>query len=143
MRYCPKLMDLCNSPKNVGSFPKEDPDVGTGLAIDPQCGDTVRLQVKVEVAGGLIQDARFKTFGCGPAIATSSLATEWVKQKTLTEALSIGQADFVRELELPPAKLHCAVLVEEAIRAAVADYRTKQEGRARTATSRAAASNQP
>jgi nitrogen fixation NifU-like protein len=111
-------------------LPKEDPDVGTGLVGAPECGDVMKLQVKVNPETGIIDDARFKTFGCGSAIASSSLATEWLKGKTVDQALSIRNTDIVNELSLPPVKIHCSVLAEDAIKAAIADYKKKRGGTA-------------
>ena len=127
MAYSDKVIDHYNNPRNVGSLPKEDPNVGTGLVGAPECGDVMKLQIKVNEESGLIEDARFKTFGCGSAIASSSLATEWVKGKTLTEALAIKNTDIVKELSLPPVKIHCSVLAEDAIKAAVTDWKKKHE----------------
>ncbi len=126
MAYSDKVIDHYNNPRNVGSLPKEDRNVGTGLVGAPECGDVMKLQIKVNEESGLIEDAKFKTFGCGSAIASSSLATEWVKGKTLTEALAIKNTDIVKELSLPPVKIHCSVLAEDAIKAAVTDWKRKQ-----------------
>jgi nitrogen fixation NifU-like protein len=126
MAYSDKVVDHYNSPRNVGSLPKDDTTVGTGLVGAPECGDVMKLQVKVNSETGVIDDAKFKTFGCGSAIASSSLATEWLKGKTLDEALEIKNVDIVNELSLPPVKIHCSVLAEDAIKAAIADYRRKQ-----------------
>ncbi len=126
MAYSDKVIDHYNNPRNVGSLPKEDRNVGTGLVGAPECGDVMKLQIKVNEESGLIEDAKFKTFGCGSAIASSSLATEWVKGKTLTEALAIKNTDIVKELSLPPVKIHCSVLAEDAIKAAVTDWKKKQ-----------------
>jgi nitrogen fixation protein NifU and related proteins len=125
MAYSDKVIDHYNNPRNVGSLPKEDPDVGTGLVGAPECGDVMKLQIKVNEDSGVIEDAKFKTFGCGSAIASSSLATEWVKGKTLAEALAIKNTDIVKELSLPPVKIHCSVLAEDAIKAAVTDWKKK------------------
>jgi nitrogen fixation NifU-like protein len=125
MAYSDKVLDHYNQPRNVGSLPKEDPNVGTGLVGAPACGDVMKLQIKVNDEG-VIEDARFKTFGCGSAIASSSLATEWVKGKTLEDALKIKNTDIVKELSLPPVKIHCSVLAEDAIRAAIDDYKKKR-----------------
>jgi len=125
MAYSDKVIDHYNNPRNVGSLPKEDPNVGTGLVGAPECGDVMKLQIKVNEESGLIEDAKFKTFGCGSAIASSSLATEWVKGKTLGEALAIKNTDIVKELSLPPVKIHCSVLAEDAIKAAVTDWKKK------------------
>ena len=129
MAYSDKVIDHYNNPRNVGALPKEDPNVGTGLVGAPECGDVMKLQIKVNEESGLIEDARFKTFGCGSAIASSSLATEWVKGKTLTEALAIKNTDIVKELSLPPVKIHCSVLAEDAIKAAVTDWKKKHDQR--------------
>jgi nitrogen fixation NifU-like protein len=126
MAYSDKVVDHYNSPRNVGSLPKDDTNVGTGLVGAPECGDVMKLQVQVNPDTGVIDDARFKTFGCGSAIASSSLATEWLKGKTLDEALQIKNVDIVNELSLPPVKIHCSVLAEDAIKAAIADYKRKQ-----------------
>ena len=125
MAYSDKVIDHYNNPRNVGALPKEDPNVGTGLVGAPECGDVMKLQIKVNEESGVIEDAKFKTFGCGSAIASSSLATEWVKGKTLAEALSIKNTDIVKELSLPPVKIHCSVLAEDAIRAAIGDWKKK------------------
>jgi nitrogen fixation NifU-like protein len=127
MAYSDKVIDHYNNPRNVGSLPKEDPNVGTGLVGAPECGDVMKLQIKVNEESGVIEDAKFKTFGCGSAIASSSLATEWVKGKTLTEALAIKNTDIVKELSLPPVKIHCSVLAEDAIKAAVTDWKKKHD----------------
>ena len=124
MPYSDKVLDHYNNPRNVGSFDKSDTTVGTGIVGAPECGDVMRLQLKIN-ADGVIEDAVFKTFGCGSAIASSSLATELVKGKTLEEALKLQNTDIVEELALPPVKIHCSVLAEDAIKAAIADYRQK------------------
>ncbi len=124
MAYSEKVVDHYTNPRNVGSLPKDDPKVGTGIVGAPECGDVMKLQIKVE--NGVIVDAKFKTFGCGSAIASSSLATEWMKGKTLEEAQKIKNTDIVNELHLPPVKIHCSVLAEDAIKAALADYGKKQ-----------------
>ena len=129
MAYSEKVLDHYEHPRNVGSLDKSDPTVGTGVVGAPECGDVMKLQIKVN-AEGIIEDAKFKTFGCGSAIASSSLATEWVKGKTIDEALSIRNTDIVTELSLPPVKIHCSVLAEDAIRAALVDYRKKQDATA-------------
>src|ERR1700722_17414925 len=116
MAYSTKVIDHYENPRNVGSMPKDDPNVGTGLGGAPECGDLMKLQVKVKPATGVINDAKFKTFGCGSAIASSSLATEWLKGKTVDEALAIKTTDIVSELSLPPVKIHCPVLAEDAIK---------------------------
>ena len=126
MAYSDKVLDHYNNPRNVGSMDKTDPHVGTGMVGAPECGDVMKLQIKVNEETGVIDDARFKTFGCGSAIASSSLATEWLKGKTVDEALSIKNTDIVNELSLPPVKIHCSVLAEDAIKAAIADYKKKQ-----------------
>jgi nitrogen fixation NifU-like protein len=127
MAYSSKVIDHYEHPRNVGSLPKDDPSVGTGLVGAPECGDVMKLQVKVNPQTRVIEDAKFKTFGCGSAIASSSLATEWLKGKTVDEALAIKNTDIVAELSLPPVKIHCSVLAEDAIRAAIDDYRKKQQ----------------
>jgi len=126
MAYSTKVLDHYNNPRNVGSFDREDPNVGTGVVGAPECGDVMKLQIKVNAGSGLIEEARFKTFGCGSAIASSSLATEWLKGKTLGEALNIKNTEIVEELALPPVKVHCSVLAEDAIKAAIRDYQKKQ-----------------
>jgi len=128
MAYSDKVIDHYNNPRNVGAMPKEDPNVGTGLVGAPECGDVMKLQIKVNEESGVIEDAKFKTFGCGSAIASSSLATEWVKGKTLAEALAIKNTDIVKELSLPPVKIHCSVLAEDAIKAAITDWKKKHDG---------------
>ncbi|MCH6557773.1 MAG: Fe-S cluster assembly scaffold IscU [Nitrospirae bacterium] len=125
MAYSEKVVDHFNNPRNVGSFKKEDEGVGTGIVGAPECGDVMKLQIKVQ--GERIVDAKFKTFGCGSAIASSSLATEWMKGKTVEEAGNIKNTDIVHELNLPPVKIHCSVLAEDAIKAALADYKKKAE----------------
>jgi nitrogen fixation NifU-like protein len=125
MAYSDKVIDHYNNPRNVGALAKEDPSVGTGLVGAPECGDVMKLQIRVNEESGVIEDAKFKTFGCGSAIASSSLATEWVKGKTLTEALAIKNTDIVKELSLPPVKIHCSVLAEDAIKAAITDWKKK------------------
>ena len=125
MAYSDKVIDHYNNPRNVGALPKEDPNVGTGLVGAPECGDVMKLQIKVNEESGVIEEAKFKTFGCGSAIASSSLATEWVKGKTLAEALEIKNTDIVKELSLPPVKIHCSVLAEDAIKAAITDWKKK------------------
>ena len=129
MAYSNKVIDHYENPRNVGSLPKEDPNVGTGLVGAPECGDVMKLQVKVNPETGVIDDAKFKTFGCGSAIASSSLATEWLKGKTVDEALAIKNTDIVEELALPPVKIHCSVLAEDAVKSAIADFRKKQAAR--------------
>jgi nitrogen fixation NifU-like protein len=120
MAYGPKVLDHYENPRNVGVFPKDDPTVGTGMVGAPACGDVMRLQIKVK--DGIIEDAKFKTYGCGSAIAASSLLTEWVKGKSLDEASEIKNIEIVEELELPPVKIHCSVLAEDCIKAAIKDY---------------------
>jgi nitrogen fixation NifU-like protein len=127
MAYSSKVVDHYENPRNVGSLPKNDPNVGTGLVGAPECGDVMKLQVKVNPETGVIDDAKFKTFGCGSAIASSSLATEWLKGKTVDQALAIKNTEIVEELALPPVKIHCSVLAEDAIKAAIADYKKKQD----------------
>jgi Fe-S cluster assembly scaffold IscU len=124
MSYSDKLLDHYDNPRNVGALDKNDPSVGTGLVGAPACGDVMKLQIKVG-PDGLIEDAKFKTFGCGSAIASSSLVTEWVKGKTIDEAETIKNTDIAKHLVLPPVKIHCSVLAEDAIKAAIADYRAK------------------
>ncbi|MFN7915753.1 MAG: Fe-S cluster assembly scaffold IscU [Vicinamibacterales bacterium] len=126
MAYSNKVIDHYENPRNVGSLPKDDANVGTGLVGAPECGDVMKLQVKVNPETGIIDDAKFKTFGCGSAIASSSLATEWLKGKTVDQALAIKNTDIVEELALPPVKIHCSVLAEDAIKAAINDYKKKQ-----------------
>lgn len=126
MAYSNKVIDHYENPRNVGSFNKEDNDVGTGMVGAPACGDVMKLQIKVNEQG-IIEDAKFKTYGCGSAIASSSLITEWVKGKSLDEALAIKNSDIAEELELPPVKVHCSILAEDAVKAAVADYKKKQD----------------
>src|SRR4030088_1759396 len=126
MAYSNKVIDHYENPRNVGSMPKEDPNVGTGLVGAPECGDVMKLQGKGNPATGVIDDAKFKTFGCGSAIASSSLATEWLKGKTVDQALAIKNTDIVAELSLPPVKIHCSVLAEDAIKAAIADWKKKK-----------------
>src|SRR6059058_761031 len=125
MAYSDKVIDHYENPRNVGSFDKGDDTVGTGMVGAPACGDVMKLQIKVNPATGLIEDARFKTYGCGSAIASSSLVTEWVKGKSLDEAMAIRNTQIAEELALPPVKIHCSILAEDAIKAAVADYRKK------------------
>lgn len=125
MAYSDKVIDHYSNPKNVGTLDKANKNVGTGLVGAPECGDVMRLQIEVDDATGIIKDAKFKTFGCGSAIASSSLATEWLKGKTVDQAISIDNMDIVEELNLPPVKIHCSVLAEDAIKAAINDYRVK------------------
>ena len=125
MAYSEKIIDHYQNPKNVGTLDKGNKNVGTGLVGAPECGDVMRLQIQVDDATGIITDAKFKTFGCGSAIASSSLATEWLKGKTVEQAVTIDNMDIVEELNLPPLKIHCSVLAEDAIKAAINDYRVK------------------
>ena len=134
MAYSDKVLDHYNNPRNVGSLDKKSSDVGTGMVGAPECGDVMKLQVKVNPETGIIEDAKFKTFGCGSAIASSSLATEWLKGKTVDQALEIKNTDIVNELALPPVKIHCSVLAEDAIKAAIGDYKSKQQGAAKLET---------
>lgn len=124
MAYSEKVIDHYENPRNVGSFDKEDPSVGSGMVGAPACGDVMKLQIKVS-AEGIIEDAKFKTYGCGSAIASSSLVTEWVKGKSIDEAAATKNSEIAEELELPPVKVHCSILAEDAIKAAVADYKKK------------------
>lgn len=125
MQYSDKLMDHYEHPRNVGTLDKDEKDVGTGMVGAPACGDVMRLQIKVNPEG-IIEDAKFKTYGCGSAIASSSLVTEWVKGKSLDEAMQLSNEQIAEELTLPPVKIHCSILAEDAIKAAIADYRQKQ-----------------
>ncbi|ANS84596.1 MULTISPECIES: Fe-S cluster assembly scaffold IscU [Vibrio] len=126
MAYSEKVIDHYENPRNVGSFDKEDPSVGSGMVGAPACGDVMKLQIKV-TPEGIIEDAKFKTYGCGSAIASSSLVTEWVKGKSIDEAAAIKNSEIAEELELPPVKVHCSILAEDAIKAAVADYKKKHQ----------------
>ena len=128
MAYSEKVLDHYENPRNVGSFDKNDTTVGTGMVGAPACGDVMKLQIKVNAQTGIIEDARFKTYGCGSAIASSSLVTEWVKDKTLDEATALSNSEIAEELALPPVKIHCSILAEDAIKAAVQDYRQKTMG---------------
>ena len=128
MAYSEKVIDHYNDPRNVGSLDKKDDNTGTGLVGAPECGDVMKLQIQVNPDTNEIVDAKFKTFGCGSAIASSSLATEWVKGKSIDEAMSIKNTEIVEELSLPPVKIHCSVLAEDAIKAAISDYRKRSEG---------------
>jgi nitrogen fixation NifU-like protein len=128
MAYSEKVLEHYENPRNVGSFAKDDPSVGTGLVGAPACGDVMKLQLKINDAG-VIEDAKFKTFGCGSAIASSSLATEWVKGMTIDQAMEIKNTQIVEELNLPPVKIHCSVLAEDAIKSAIADYKAKRAAR--------------
>ncbi len=129
MAYSDKVIDHYSNPRNVGSMPKEDPNVGTGMVGAPECGDVMKLQLRVNPETSVIEDAKFKTFGCGSAIASSSLATEWVKGRTIQQAFAIKNSEIVEELSLPPVKIHCSVLAEDAIKAAVSDWKKKAESR--------------
>ena len=126
MAYSDQVIDHYNNPRNVGTLDKASTEVGTGLVGAPECGDVMKLQIRVNDESGIIEEAKFKTFGCGSAIASSSLATEWLKGKTVDQALEIKNTDIVNELSLPPVKIHCSVLAEDAIKAAIGDYRAKQ-----------------
>ena len=126
MKYSDDVVDHYNNPRNVGSFNKDEKNVGTGMVGAPECGDVMKLQLKID--NGIIVDAKFKTFGCGSAIASSSLATEWVKGKTLDEAMTIKNTEIVETLHLPPVKIHCSVLAEDAIKAAIDDYKNRHNG---------------
>jgi nitrogen fixation NifU-like protein len=128
MAYSDKVIEHYENPRNVGTLDKADPNVGTGLVGAPACGDVMRLQLRI-TDEGIIEDAKFKTFGCGSAIASSSLVTEWVKGKTVDQAMTISNKDVARELALPPVKIHCSVLAEDAIKAAIADFKKKRESR--------------
>ena len=132
MAYSDKVIDHYNNPRNVGTLDKSSTEVGTGLVGAPECGDVMRLQIKVNPATQVIEEAKFKTFGCGSAIASSSLATEWIKGRTVEDAMAIKNTDIVKELSLPPVKIHCSVLAEDAIRAAIGDWK-KKNGVAETA----------
>ncbi len=140
--YSDKVIDHYKNPRNVGSLDKNDPNVGTGLVGAPECGDVMKLQMKVNPDSRVIEEAKFKTFGCGSAIASSSLATEWVKGKTVEEALAIKNTEIVRELSLPPVKIHCSVLAEDAIKAALADWKKKSGEASKPASETAAAPGQ-
>ncbi len=139
MAYSEKVVEHYENPRNVGSFDKGDDTVGTGMVGAPACGDVMKLQIKVNPITGLIEDAKFKTYGCGSAIASSSLVTEWVKGKSLDEALTIKNTHIAEELALPPVKIHCSILAEDAIKAAVDDYRAKTSASASTSAGTAAA----
>src|SRR6202046_3950574 len=134
MAYSDKILDHYNNPRNVGSLDKSSADVGTGMVGAPECGDVMKLQIRVNDASGIIEEAKLKTFGCGSAIASSSLATEWLKGKTVDEAETIKNSMIAEELHLPPVKIHCSVLAEDAIKSAIADFRAKQEARRALAT---------
>jgi nitrogen fixation NifU-like protein len=129
MAYSEKVIEHYEQPRNVGTLDKEDPNVGTGLVGAPACGDVMRLQIRVNPETNVVEEAKFKTFGCGSAIASSSLVTEWVKGKTIDEALTLKNSQIVEELDLPPVKIHCSVLAEDAIKSAIADFRKKQQAR--------------
>ena len=129
MAYSDKVIEHYEKPRNVGTLDKEDPNVGTGLVGAPACGDVMRLQIRVNPETNVVEEAKFKTFGCGSAIASSSLVTEWVKGKTIDEAMSLKNSQIVEELNLPPVKIHCSVLAEDAIKSAIADFRKKQAAR--------------
>ena len=129
MAYSDKVLDHYTNPRNVGSFDKQKPEIGTGLVGAPECGDVMKLQIKVNPETNIIEDAKFKTFGCGSAIASSSLVTEWVKGRTVDEALALKNTQIAEELALPPVKIHCSVLAEDAIKAAIEDFRRKRAGR--------------
>ena len=126
MAYSEKVIDHYENPRNVGSFDKNDPSIATGMVGAPACGDVMKLQLKID-ANGIIEDAKFKTYGCGSAIASSSLVTEWVKGKSIDEATAISNMDIAEELALPPVKIHCSILAEDAIKAAVEDYKSRQK----------------
>ena len=143
MAYSEKVIEHYEKPRNVGTLDKEDPNVGTGLVGAPACGDVMRLQIKVNPETNIVEDAKFKTFGCGSAIASSSLVTEWVKGKTVDEVLGLKNSQIVEELNLPPVKIHCSVLAEDAIKSAIADFRKKQEDRRASASASASAPTQP
>jgi nitrogen fixation protein NifU and related proteins len=138
MAYSEKVIDHYENPRNVGTFDKGDESVGTGMVGAPACGDVMKLQIKVDPRTGLIQDARFKTYGCGSAIASSSLVTEWVKGKTLDQALAVKNTHIAQELALPPVKIHCSILAEDAIKAAVTDYKSKHRAPAAAGQTEAA-----
>jgi len=143
MAYSDKVIDHYENPRNVGTLDKEDPSVGTGLVGAPACGDVMRLQLKINPETEVVEEAKFKTFGCGSAIASSSLVTEWVKGKTIDEAMKLDNSSIVEELNLPPVKIHCSVLAEDAIKSAISDFRKKQSSRRAQATSAATATAQP
>jgi nitrogen fixation NifU-like protein len=133
MAYSEKVIDHYENPRNVGTLDKDDPSVGTGLVGAPACGDVMRLQLKINPETEIVEDAKFKTFGCGSAIASSSLVTEWVKGKTIDEAMKLQNTQIVEELNLPPVKIHCSVLAEDAIKSAIADFKKKKADRAAAA----------
>ena len=142
MAYSEKVIEHYENPRNVGSFDKDDPSVGTGLVGAPACGDVMKLQLKISELG-IIEDAKFKTFGCGSAIASSSLATEWVKGMSIDQAMAIKNTQIVEELNLPPVKIHCSVLAEDAVKSAIADFRKKQATRQRSAEAPAPQRDEP
>ena len=137
MAYSDKVLDHYSNPRNVGTLPKDDPNVGTGVVGAPECGDVMKLQIRVNPETNVIEEAKFKTFGCGSAIASSSLATEWIKGRTVEDALAIKNTDIVKELSLPPVKIHCSVLAEDAIRAAIGDWKKKNTETVPAATTNA------
>jgi nitrogen fixation NifU-like protein len=141
MAYSDKVIDHYENPRNVGSFDKNDPTVGTGMVGAPACGDVMKLQIKVDDDTGIITDAKFKTYGCGSAIASSSLVTEWLKGKTLDEAGTIKNSSIAEELALPPVKIHCSILAEDAIKAALADYKSKHDYDNRNSSQESQATN--
>ena len=143
MAYSDKVIEHYEKPRNVGTLDKEDPNVGTGLVGAPACGDVMRLQIRVNPETNVVEEAKFKTFGCGSAIASSSLVTEWVKGKTIDEALSLKNSQIVEELNLPPVKIHCSVLAEDAIKSAIADFRKKQAARGEEPSAAASQPNAP
>jgi nitrogen fixation NifU-like protein len=142
MAYSDKVIDHYNNPRNVGQLDKSSTEVGTGLVGAPECGDVMRLQIRVNPATQVIEEAKFKTFGCGSAIASSSLATEWIKGRTVDDALGIKNTDIVKELSLPPVKIHCSVLAEDAIRAAIGDWKKKNGNATETAEAATVATSQ-
>jgi nitrogen fixation NifU-like protein len=143
MAYSDKVIEHYEKPRNVGTLDKEDPNVGTGLVGAPACGDVMRLQIRVNPDTNVVEEAKFKTFGCGSAIASSSLVTEWVKGKTVDEALTLKNSQIVEELNLPPVKIHCSVLAEDAIKSAIADFRKKQQARSGESVASAPQPNAP
>jgi nitrogen fixation NifU-like protein len=143
MAYSDKVIEHYEKPRNVGTLDKEDPNVGTGLVGAPACGDVMRLQIRVNPDTNVVEEAKFKTFGCGSAIASSSLVTEWVKGKTIDEALTLKNSQIVEELNLPPVKIHCSVLAEDAIKSAIADFRKKQQARTGESAASATQPNAP
>lgn len=143
MAYSEKVIEHYEKPRNVGTLDKEDPNVGTGLVGAPACGDVMRLQIRVNPETNVVEEAKFKTFGCGSAIASSSLVTEWVKGKTIDEAMELKNSQIVQELNLPPVKIHCSVLAEDAIKSAIADFRKKQAARTEAAVPASTSTTQP